>query len=346
MDVLGQAHFNIALIAEALGQKEKAQKHYHFYLADYKGKGERKISSLEPEKEEQFGDWPKLMKEREAYLKKPLIPQKDLVNELKQGVEKLQKVAKDFIDASGSPKTPVPYAVESYCVIPFLYTTYGQAVLKLAKGDHDLENELKKVSGPIFDKAQEFAQGCLEAAEKNNTNGPEYRDVLKAWGWKKDASLDKQVSTILANLEKKSPWSEPLDVNMKESAIIEGHLKDQTIEKSWLKLARIRFLSKHYGLSRLTYIDALNKDPNSSELLSGLAVVEQKSSPNEEQHILALFEKAGDKGSAYAWANAAYIHLKEGRLQKGKEDLKKALMGGAFEGDENFKGQVKELTGP
>jgi len=104
---------------------------------------------------------------------------------LKKGATRLQEITKHFIDVSNAPSTPALYAVETYCTLPFLYTSYSKAVLDIGKGDHDLQIELKKVADPIEAKANEFARGCLDVAARNEVGGPVYNDVLKTWGLEK-----------------------------------------------------------------------------------------------------------------------------------------------------------------
>jgi TolA-binding protein/Tfp pilus assembly protein PilF len=353
-EAIQQAHLNTALIAEALGQSEKAKAHYKSYLAGAKvlkkeeaerGLARVATASLLNSPEESFAEWTKLQKEREAFVNKPLIPQADLVAELKSGATRLQKITQRFLDVANSQKTPAYYAVESYCTVPFFYAAYSKAVRALAGKDKDLQTELEKVAAPIDTKVAEFAQGCIDGAVKTETGGVVYEEVLKKWGWKKDPHLEELANSLTTLLGKNSPWLEPVDLKSKENEIITAHMKGEALDvQSWEQLARIRFQSGQLGLSRLTYMDALNRDPKSGPLLNGYACVEQKS--RGAKGVSGLFKRAGELGSGYAWVNEALIQLKANRLPLAQEAFKKALVAKVFDGDLALKQNVQELTGP
>jgi len=354
-DIISQAHFNIALIAEAQGLFEKAKIHFTACLSDgagpHKDEGERELkvvlAKLKPSSGAEFSEWPKIQKEHLAFVKNPLILRKDLVTELKMGAERLEEISKRFIDVSNAPTTPTFYSVETYCLLPSLYMSYSKAVLNIAKKDRDLLGELRKITAPLDQKVKEFAQGCLEGAVKNESGGDVYQEVLKKWGWKKDSALDKQVIHVIQDIEKTWPWLERVDLRAKENEIITSHLRGEVVEQSWLKLARLRLQANKLGLSRLTFIDALSKDPKSFQLANGLAVTEELSGPSDNPSRASIyFQHAGELGSPFAWVNLALTHLKGGRLEKGKEFLKKADLMRAFDWNEKLKTEVKELTGP
>jgi Tfp pilus assembly protein PilF len=131
----------------------------------------------------------------------------------------------------------------------------------------------------------------------------------------------------------------------RERDILNDHLRGENLGiASWNELARVRFESGQLGLSRLTYIDALNREPNSAVLLNGYACVEQRS--RKSKGVSGLFRKAGELGSSYAWVNEALLQLKADRLPLAQDALKKALLGKAFDDDVSLRQNVQELTGP
>ncbi len=352
---VAQAQLNAALIAEALDQKEKAKDYYNRFLHNpsvvKKEDAERGLSRLLASVNAPIGnfpEWAKLTKEKASFINKPLVAQQDLVAELKTGALRLQKLTEQFISAANSPKTPAYYAVESYCALPFLYASYSQAVRALGVKDKDLQTELEKVASPIDAKVDDFAKGCIDGALSTETGGPLYEEVLKQWGWQKDAKLNLLVSQITVQLEKNGPWLEPLDIKTSESEMINANLKSEALTQapdSWLKLARLRFQSGHLGLSRLTYMDALSREPASGALLNGFACAEQKLEKVQEA-VSGLFKHAGTSGSGYAWINEGLIQLRAHRLPLAKEAFQKALLTAAFDSAPKLKQDVKELTGP
>jgi tetratricopeptide (TPR) repeat protein len=277
-------------------------------------------------------------------LKNPLIAQADLVAELKGGAQRLQKISQRFLEVANSEKTPSYFAVEAYCTVPSFYNAYSHAVRALGGKDKELMMELEKVAKPIDDKAKEFAQGCIDGALRAETGGTAYDNVVRRWGWRSNPKLEKLANGITQELRKKSPWVEPLDLP-RERDILSDHLKGKNLDiSSWNQLARARLEAGELGLSRLTYIDALNRDPNSPVLLNGFACVEQKS--RKSKGVSGLFRKAGELGSSYAWVNEALLQLKASRLPLAQEAFKKALLGKAFDYDVSLRQNVQELTGP
>ncbi len=278
-------------------------------------------------------------------MKKPLIPQADVVAELKSGTNRLQKITKDFLDASGSTETPPYYAVEIYCELPILYSTYSQAVMNLAGKDSDLKKELENVVAPINKKVLEFAQGCLKGGSQAESVGPVYQEVMKRWGARQNTHFSETLDSLTKKLESKAPWLEPVDLNLKENDIIVANIKGENKDpQSWLKLARLRFQAGDLALSRLTYVDALNREPTSGALMNGLACVEQKA--KTPGNVAGLFQRAADLGSGYALVNLALIHLKASHIDDAKEPLKKAVLLKIFDYDPSLKQEVGELTGP
>lgn len=346
-EAIQQAHLNTALIAEAMGQGEKAKSHYKSYLAGAKvlkkDEAERGLARVAPS--ESFADWPKLMKERAIFEKRPFIAQEDLVSELKSGALRLQKVTQLFLDTANSSKTPAFYAVESYCTVPFLYATYSQSVRSLAGRDKELRKELEKVAAPIDAKVKEFAQGCIDGAVRTETSGPVYDEVVRKWGWRQDPKLEGLAISLANALSKNGPWLEQVDLKIKESEIINAHLKGELLEvSSWEQLARLRFKNGQLGLSRLTFMDALNRDPNSGSLLNGYACVELKS--RGAKGVSGLFKRAAELGSGYAWVNEGVMQLKANRLPLAQDAFKKAIIAKAFDDNLALKQKVQELTGP
>lgn len=327
-EVIRQAKLNLALISEALGKSDKAAK--------------RRES-------ESWTTWSRLEKMRVDFEKKPLPARGELVARIKKGGEALERIAKEFADASTASATPVHFAYESYCALPSLYSSYAQAVLKLADDAPDLKNnerqelkiELSKVTDPIQSKVRTFADQCLARSAESSHDGPRFRDVLERWGWMSDPGLKNRADEILAGLKKNYPWlDQGLDNGLAKSGATESellilHLKRQGTEESWYELARVRWNENHHALSRLTLVDALTLYPNSGKLLNALAAIDEDSS---------VFELATQKGSGAAWANLAYLHLRSGRLAQSERALEQGLVKNTFDADSELKKKIQELV--
>jgi tetratricopeptide (TPR) repeat protein len=353
-DALNQAQMNAALISEALENWKEAR-------ALFSGQLKRQVSSvsgeseaeraikridlrLNPAKPAAFKEWAELARVKDQFVRKPIPDRGELVDRIKMGAEKLQTLSTKFLDVAQSSKTPPCVATESYCSVPFLYEAYGKGVGKLAGKDAELEAELTKLRAPVEQKVIEFAQGCISQSEKAECTGPVFQEVVKNWGWKKDEKLASRINVLLESLDNNGPWLEPASNAFKDEAdIIRLHMEGKATSDSWYALARLRLMKKKMGLSRLTIVDALSKESGSGRLLNGLAQVEFKYGTPE---VWALFERAGEKGSAYAWVTLASHHLKSSRFEAGLSALKKALEGGAFKDLPEIKDQVKGLVTP
>lgn len=348
IDALQQARLNSALILEALGNKEKAKSHYQLYLSKKEGttpagrtEAEAALKRMTGKNADRspaaYKPWSELMKERQTFEKQPMPRGADLVQRLTKGASRLEQVTKKFLDVASKADTPSSYAVESYCAIPFLYASYSGAVRKLAGQDKEVAAELEKVASPLDEKVQEFVRGCIDRANASEHEGPVFLEIVNKWGWGKDPEIKKRTLTLLKELQNGGPWLEPAHPTTGETEILMNHLKGLSQRDDWYGLARLRFEKKQYGLSRLTFVDALAKDPNSGILLNGYTCVEQALGVKEG--LIPLFEKAGALGSSFAFVNLAIVHLEAGRLEPALQALQKAELGGAF----NRAPEIKKL---
>lgn len=351
-DVVQQARLNAGLISEALGRHEAAAAFLKEYLkapdAPGKDAARRALTRIESRGRAAASapeGWEKLTRARAELEAQPLPRGKDLAARLQQGGAKLESLAKSFLQIATSTATPQRYAFEAYCSVPFLYSAYARGMSKLGERvPAEARAELASVAAPIAAKAEELGKECLKRSAEAEHDGPLYRRANETWGWKADAVKARQVSQLVSQLEAKAPWVEPVAVDGDEQAIVALHLKGQASPDSWYALGRARLIAKKPGLARLTFIDALQKAPESSRLLNALAVIE--AAEKEPQGLVPQLTRAAKLGSAEASVNLALYHLKAGRLAAGTTALREALERDAFRNDPALTSAVKEVTAP
>jgi len=315
VQVLKQAKLNLELITKALNMEKQEQ---NLNLPS-------------------FAQWTSLLKTKENYEKNILPKKGSLVTRIKSGGENLEKVTQQFLSTATNQRTPTYYAYESFCVLPFLYTQYSDAVLPLENGDEELQKELIKITQPIQNKANELATQCIEQSEKQEHVGPFYFKVLVKWGWKSDTNFKEKSQKLLTQLEQKSPWLEPLEspTTETEKNILRHHLENGGDEESWYALAYTRFHKKQIGLAKLTLADAINKKMRTGKIINLLGALELN------QNKKKFFEEASHLNSAAALVNLGIYHLQGGRKNLAQSNFKKALEKDVFNSNKNLKQLVK-----
>jgi|GEM_PF-2905166 len=356
--VLSQTVLSVALISEAMGNSADATKLYKQFLTmtaatkDAPGKeeaedgierlqrtGQRKLASKTPN-----AAYDALMKSEKAFQAAPLGKTDNLAQSIQQGAQKLEKTIREFLAVSSDARTPSFYAFEAYCTVPFLYQHYQAGIRKLGDGQPDeLKVELEKLASPLDAQSYDLANKCLDRAVEAKHDGPTFRKVLSIWGWAKNEQAKKQVDKIIGLLGSNAPWIIGSTLNLDEKAILQAHLQKQDTADTWYALAKARFDRNQYGMSRLTLMGTLSKEPNSPRVLNGLSVIEQMSGI-ERSAAAALFEKALESGSGEAGANLALIHLTGARLKQGLDALEKATDKGAFAKNADIPSAVAELN--
>lgn len=285
-------------------------------------------------------DWGKLSQARVDFERAPLPPGGDLASRIRGGGQRLEALAKSFLGLS--KKTSVHFAMEGLCSLPFLYSSYARGIA--AAGDsqtEEVKGELRKIAEPLVEKSRELAAECLTKSADAEHDGPIYRRVSDTWGWSKEVSLKQKAQRLLVRLERGFPWLEPSPIEATDKELLDRHTKGEGSPDTWYALGRARWTAGRPGVARLTFGDALTREPRSGRLLNALACLEYLKKP--EAGIGVLFERAGKEGSGPAWANLAYYHLKGGRLELAQASLARALDAGALDGDSEARELAKEV---
>lgn len=333
-ETLQQARLNAGLIAESLKLFPIAKEHYETYL---KGVGQNELGTTEAKnaltrlaslrelkKEPVWDGWAELLRKKAVFEKNPLLQGKDLATRIKKSGENLENVVKGVLTSIKSSQTPVSFALESYCTLPFLYDSYATAIVQLGSGDLDLLGELKRVAEPIQKKAQDLATECLTKSMDAFHDGKFFRLVNARWGWASDPILDRTVTEVISQLEVGYPYLDPPLVPYSQAEIISRHLKDQGSFETWYTLAVLRANQKRYGLSRLTLADLLSKETHSGLSQNAFAVVNSLIFDDPPETLSSLYEAAGKMGSKSAWMNLALIKLRAGKLREARRSLERA----------------------
>lgn len=364
-ETLQQARFNLALISEALGNQSAATQYYKAFLngsgtegqlAEAKRGLERLQSQTKPgataAQTASFSKWAALEKQSIVFEARPLPPKGDLAQKIKQGADQLEALAKSHIALAAASETPVFYAVEALCELPFLYSAYSAAVTKLGSdpklkpNEADaLKLELAKITAPLESKAKDLADQCASRSSDAEHDGPLYRRVVAQWGWHADAKLKKAADAALARLEKDWPMVDQVKDKRSEAELLDLHHRGKATEDSRYALGLLRLKQKKLGLARLSFVDALARSPGSGRLLNALTVVQLLQNPKAgSTGLVQLFEQGASRGSGAAWANLACLHLKGARLGLAQNALKRALEEDVFENDAQLEALAKELT--
>lgn len=374
-DVLQQARLNTALIAQGAGKKKEAVGLYNQYIQgekDKEGAGVRQAQAALKYMQAQvnrkpaatYSGWAALEAKREKFEVAPLPAKGSLGARIKQGAANLEALAKQFFDVSASADTPVQFAYEAYCSVPYLYQAFSRAVIKLGEGVPEASREavtaqLRKVTDPMDERVLATAKDCIEKSVAARHTGPIYHEVNKQWGWERDAGEVQLVTNFVDALASGSPWMQPSPLKRTEAQIIQSHLEGKGDLDSWYALGVIRMNEGKWQLGRLTLIDALSKKPeekkddqkenkdtetpeqklarHKARIMNALAIVEWADSKPEVTTLLALFEKAAGEGSPKAYLNLALLHLREGRKEEGFTALKKGLEMGALDDNPQLK---------
>lgn len=351
-EVLRQAKLNAALIAEALGEKAEAVALLHEFgersPAGVMAGGEeaaRILARLENKREAPVAPkaWPALLKEKGDFEKWALSKKGNLAERIKKGAGWLEDLSRKFLRLAKSGNLPVPYALESYCIIPHLYQSFADQTAALAKSD-EVKVEISKVTSPMYAKAGQLAEECINKSADIGLTGDFYRQALVKWGWQKDAEMKNRTELLLAKLEARGPSLDADPMSIKdEKQIFELHLDNLESEASWYSLSTKRLLAHQNGLSRLTLIAARTKWPTSGRIPYALAYLEEIQQ-GEQANIIALYQEAAKKGAANAWLNLARYHLRKLQFPNARIALKEADKAGLFASDAETKKLVGEMT--
>jgi hypothetical protein len=264
-----------------------------------------------------------------AVYEKEVIPKRgDLATRIKKGGDHLEALVRNFVQFANAKETGADDALESYCALPKLYTSYSDAVRSLGEHDAELARELEKVEKPIRDKAQELADQCIKRSQEALHEGKYYRYVNANWGWEKDQDLKKTVQELIASLQPKIPFLPPAASSAIEAELIESHLKGNDSLQSWYALGLLRKTQGRSLLARLTWVDALAKYPNSGILLNAIASIQYSQKALSDRELAALYESAARQGSQEAWVNFAYIQLTHGNLMAAARALRPVVDSG------------------
>ncbi|MEZ4751994.1 MAG: tetratricopeptide repeat protein [Bdellovibrionota bacterium] len=276
-DVLQQARLNTALIAQGAGKKKEAVTLYNQYIQGEKDKesaGVRQAQAALKYIQAQvnrkpaatYSGWAALEAKRQKFEAAPLPAKGSLGARIKQGAANLEGLVKQFFDVSASPETPVHFAYEAYCSVPYLYQAFSREVLKLGAGVPEASREavtaqLRKVTDPMDERVLATAKDCIEKSVAARHTGPIYHEVNKQWGWEQDAGEVQLVTNFVDALAGGSPWIQPAPIKRTEAQIIQSHLEGKGDLDSWYSLGLIRMNEGKWQLGRLTLIDALSKKP-------------------------------------------------------------------------------------
>jgi tetratricopeptide (TPR) repeat protein len=342
-EALVQARLSTALMAEYMGKTTQATQLYTSLLGEDKpvaADAKRGLDRLaenaqrKPAAEKTpFKKWDSVVKTM-GDMEKNALPKASatmgLAQRIQAGAAKLEKAVREFLELSGDPATPPFHAFEAYCSVPYLYTYYQKGIRSLGEGQpEDLKVELEKLASPLDAKASEIASQCLSRAMDGCHDGPTFRKVLAAWGWRKEAPIAAQADKLRQLLGSYAPWLEPAAAAAKEEEILQAHLEDKGNAESWYSLGRLRFDSGRMGLAKLTLLQTLAKYAANPASLNTLAVMKQMDRADAAT-LDSAFTKAAQAGSKQAWANLALVHLNGARLEKALEALNAAQNQGTF----------------
>lgn len=353
VDALQQAKLNAGLIFEANGQNTEAVQFLNAYMrqgpvvpagVDEANHALARIESQLPRSPaSEIRGWPQLMKAKAEFEREPIAPKGDLAARLQRGGQYLQQIAKAFMDISGNSNTPEFFAYESYCAVPFLYSSYEQAIRIVSEQTpDDIRAELFKISTPLREKAKEMGEECFRKSSEAEHDGPFYRKALQKWGWQWDPILKDKVEGLLRELEKAGPTFDPLTNAQVEETILPEHIEGRSTEDSWYTLGVVRWRNRKVGFSRLTFVDGLAKYPRSGRMLNALGIIAMQSI--DKKGVGGIFERAALSGSKGAMANLTLFHLRGARLQPAYSAMRRGLESGAFDANPAARDKVEELV--
>jgi tetratricopeptide (TPR) repeat protein len=355
--VMNQTVLTTALLAEASGNHPDATKLYRQYLTmtanekNASGTEEaqegilriQRMTQRKPASVPPYAEFDTLMKLEKDLAANPLVKTENLAQAIQGGAQRLEKTIRKFLEVSSDVRTPSYYAFETYCTIPYLYGHYQSGVRKLGDGQpEELKMELEKIASPLDAQSFELANKCLERAMEAKHDGPKFRKVLGQWGWAKNEAAKQAVGEITGLLGGNAPWVAAAPLADDEKTILQNHLQKKESADSWYTLAKLRFDRNQIGLSRLTFISTLSREPESPRVLNNLAVIEQMSGLDRNSAV-PLFQKAAELGSGQAAANLALIHLGGARLKDGLEQLKAAQEKKVFEKHTDITAAITKL---
>jgi TolA-binding protein len=354
--IFSQTLLNAALIAEGLGQNEKASIHFKKYLKEFPNEvgateAKRALDRMQPPAKPakiiEPPKWIQVQNKANEYEKRPIPKGNDLADRIQKGANGLEALSKSIVEITEDPKIPTPIAFEAYCKLPFLYDAYQTNLIgladdkKIAEADRaELKAELLKIAAPILEKSKEFASECLKRGSATEHDGPIFNLVLQKWGWQNDLQKKKLAGDLLNELKSHSPWTDPAPLKQSESEITQMHINGKASEETWYTLAKIRWDQGKKSLSRLTLVDAIQRGFKSGRVLNLLAVIEA----SRQSKSVTLYKAAGEQGSAAAWANVAIYHLNGNRLEVAQEALQKALDSKTFGEFGSVAQKAKEIT--
>ncbi len=282
--------------------------------------------------------WPALKKSLAAFEKSPLQSGPDLAANINAGAKRLEALANEALTLA---------TLESYCALPFLYQSFGEAVSRQTQTidvtpeeRQALQAELDKVSQPLLAKAKELSDTCLARTIEAEHDGPMFRRVNERWGWEADPARRASAGKVLAFLEKQGPWIDDMPSSRTEALLLEDHLDGKASRDTWFSLALLRQRAGTSRIARLTLVDAIAKYPDDGRSQNALALL----SGGYTATSLSAFQKAAASGSKAAWMNIARYHLSGGRLALAQPALAKGLSAGLFDSaPSDIQGAVKEL---
>jgi len=305
-EILDQAKQNVAVVKEAL-------------VPETKPKG--RVTPAE---------WQQLIVRKQKFVNTPMVKEKNLAEKIRKSSEQLEINAKAFLDFAADEKTPLYFALEAYCVVPQLYDVFAKAILKESnikeltdKEREILEQELRKISAPIAEKAQQLANNCINKVLESAEFGPEASSVNKIWGWEVDVRTANNVRVVSGHLEKFWPMYDRVEEKDSENELIRKHIDGNDDASSWYALGKQRLDRNETGLAKLTFVDAVARGQIDGNILNALACLTAVQNPNNVS--ITQLEEAADKGSNAAWLNLAYMCLKAKRLTPGIDALKKTI---------------------
>jgi hypothetical protein len=284
--------------------------------------------------------WPALLKEKNDFKAAAFSKKGDLATRIRKGAAWLEDLSKKFLRVAENQNVPISYALESYCVIPGLYQSFGNQVSDLGRKNAEVGAEIIKVSTPLYDKAAELADQCIAKSVEHGHNGEFYRYAVENWGWEKDAKLKSKAASVLARLEAHGPGLDPDPSNKTEEQLLESHLQNQESEETWYSLAIKRMKAGHAPLSRLTLVAGLTKWPTSGRTQLALGYVEEQ----EGADPTGLYRQAAKNGAPQAWIDLARYQLKRLQWEDARASLKEADLAGLFSGDPSFESLVGEMV--
>jgi len=345
---VAQGRLNAGLISEALGKDQEALNLFTAYRNDretstpagaeeaaramqrIRVKGNRALASLPNPK------WGRLVQAKTEFERMPLAKNGELADRIQGGAQRLEQLAKQFIDISSNADIDESTSFEAFCAVPFLYNAYEKAVGDIAsRSEQSVATELQKITTPIAARAKELGEECLKKSHEAEHDGPIYRQVNQRWGWGWDPILTERIKKLIAEMQTMAPWLDPSPYNVAEEDLIKLHLQDRGNADTWYALAKLRCDERKIGLCKLTLMDALTKNPNSGRLLNALAVLTEGEA--NAKGLVAPYTKAGKLGSPRAWANLALYHFKGARYYPGIEALRQAKQSKVFENNERMR---------